>query len=199
MVLLALLALAAPTLARPRQGERAVAAEMKKRAQTAAAQMLGTAAGDVEVTVLEEPRLPGVTIFRARAVSRKGRRGSYVFGVVQRERVELDADRAIELVLRVLRHRPGELPEPALVARTIGFLEGRAEPAHPILTAEELELMNDDWRPHMCLPRRTEVEGVPAIEYWNRAGGPPWHTLVVLRPDGSHKLVTRIIGTFLPD
>jgi hypothetical protein len=157
-------------------------------------------AANLEATLLEHADVPGVVVFRCRIKSKSGRRGGWIVGVARDGKLELDNERAIELVMHAWHYGPKRTVLPLQVARVIGFLEGEIEPAHPILEASDIEALPDPkWKPHVFLPREAVVGGAPAVEYWNRGGRPPlWLAQLVVKPDGAVELSRKSIGSFAP-
>jgi hypothetical protein len=156
-------------------------------------------AENLEATLLPHAEVPGVTPFRCRVKSKSGRRGGFIVGVVHDGKLELDNDRAIELVIAAWHYGEKRTATPVQVARVIGFLEGEMEPAYPVLTAEDIEALVDPrWKPLVFLPREAVIDGAPAVEYWNRDGRPPlWLAQLVVKPGGKVELSRKSIGSFL--
>jgi hypothetical protein len=156
-------------------------------------------AENLEATVLPHADVPGVTPFRCRVKSKSGRRGGFIVGVVHNGKLELDTDRAIELVITAWHYGAKRTVTPVQVARVIGFLEGEMEPAYPVLSSEDIEALADPlWKPIVFLPREATIDGAPAVEYWNRDGRPPlWLAQLVVKPGGKVELSRKSIGSFL--
>jgi hypothetical protein len=156
-------------------------------------------ADNLEVKLLEHADVPGVTVFRCRIISKHGHRGGFLVGVAQKGRVELDDDKTVNLVIAAWGYGKKRTVTPVAVARVIGFLEGTTEPAYPVLEQADVEaLPNAAWKPHVYLPREAVVDGLPAVEYWNRDGRPPlWRAQLIIKEDGTAELRRQSIGSFV--
>jgi hypothetical protein len=158
-------------------------------AQAAVAQKRNVPASDIQVTVLKAARVPQTTVFSARVLSEKGKRGSYAFGVVSGGQVVLDKAQAYALVARQWGYGAKRTVPAAEVARVFALLESTAEPAEAVLDEARIKSLPPKWREFLTLPKETVVDGHPAVEFWVLAPEPPvWQTQVIFLPDGSVKL-----------
>jgi hypothetical protein len=158
-------------------------------AQAAVAQKRNVAASDIQVTVLKAAKVPHATVFSARVLSEKGKRGSYAFGVVSGGQVLLDKAQAYALVAKQWGYGAKRTVPAAEVARVFALLESTAEPAEAVLDEARIKSLPPKWRAFLTLPKETVVDGHPAVEFWVLAPEPPvWQTQVIFLPDGSVKL-----------
>jgi len=140
--------------------------------------------------------VPGTVVFRGKQPSKKGRRGSFVVGVVTSDCVTLGRDAAIARILKAWGYGANRTMLPEKVARVIGFIEGdQWYPAKPMLDATAIRWATEEWKPLLFPPRDATLEGHPAVEWWvNFAvveNTPPQLTRaqLIVMPDGSTKLI----------
>ena len=169
----------------------------QKRAQEALARALNVPASDLEIELCDGAVVPGLIPFRGRQLSKKGRRGSYSVGVLGKDGIELDSDKAMAAVAHALRSPDGKRqPDPKMLARVCGFLEGEMEPARAILSDKDLETIDPQQRPFIYFPRALLVDGDPAIDYWVRGHG-VHRSRLVMKADGKVELEVMSIGSIM--
>jgi hypothetical protein len=152
---------------------------------------------ELEVTILAGADVPGVTVFTVYAKPpEEGENGTYGYGVVHDGRVVTDRGEAMNIVSRAWGYGPKRTVPPEKVALVFGTLEGRpGDEAVPLVKQRLIDRLSAERRQGVFLPRETEVDGHPAVEYWVKSPGDPglWRSQVVFQPGG--KASRRVLGT----
>jgi hypothetical protein len=148
----------------------------EQRIAAALARRLGTEPADVYVQVADVGAdVPGLVLFVGGAPV--GRRSWS--GVFDGTEVDLDRDSAMSRVLAAWDYGPARTRSAREVAAAAGFLE--AEPGLPYLDEQAIE---DGGRPEgVTLPSEVEVDGIPAVQYWNSSDRRMlWQATLVAHP-----------------
>lgn len=136
---------------------------------------------DVEVTLLEGARVPGLAVFSAEIESE---RGGYATGVVTPSgEVHFKLDDTTQRVMEAL----GPDAPAGVVATVVGFLEGTREPTYPVDSQARLDgIGKPEWARHVTLPQVSkEADGSRVYEYWVECGEPPlWRTRLTVSSTG---------------
>jgi hypothetical protein len=161
------------------------------------AHQLDAKPSELEVTILTDANVPGVTVFTVYAPPpERGENGTYGYGVVHDGRVVTNRSEAMNIVARAWGYGPKRTVPPEKVALVFGTLEGRlGDEADPLVKQRMIDRMSPERRQGVFLPRETEVDGDPAVEYWVESPGDPglWRSQVVFHPGGKASL--RVLGT----
>jgi hypothetical protein len=163
--------------------------DVEKRISNAVAKLLQVKPAAVEVELIEDVEVPGLTVFKARATIADD--VAYSVGVVQGDQVVTDQQQALNLVAKAWKYGRQRTVPADQVAAVFGVLEGAEQAWMPIVNADQLEPMSEDRKKLMFLPRETEVDGKPAVQYWVTSAEPPlWLTTAVIDDHGAVSLST---------
>jgi hypothetical protein len=118
------------------------------------------------------PDVPGLIVFSAHE---SGAARARVTGVFDGElHVEFPAN--ADLVLRALGFGTPDAAEPVVIAGAVGMLE--ANPGGPFV--DEFVVEHSIAADRIKMPRLSERDGKPALEYWNSSAQlSPWKTVIV--------------------
>lgn len=138
-----------------------------------------------EVTILEDVRVPGLSVFSAQI---SASRGGYSTGVVTAAgEVFTKFPESSRRVMDAL----GPDASAVVVARVVGLLEGSVDPTYPAYNQVELDkILKPAWRSRAALPTVAKAaDGARVYEYWVRCGEPPlWRSRLSVARDGAVSL-----------
>lgn len=148
---------------------------------------------DVELEVFEDVSVPGVIAFRAFHYDEDDIPADWAAGAMDSQGVAWGADAAISKVLGAWGYGPSRTKTAVEVAAVAGFLEVTNEETTPLLKAEDWSYIKAAWQEPLEAPKESEVDGQPAVVYWNSSAEPPlWRTTLVVGPDGHRRIVETI-------
>jgi hypothetical protein len=149
--------------------------------------------GAVQLEVFEDVDVPGHVVFRAFHYDEDDIPADWASGALDAQGVVWGADASIAKVLDAWGYGPTRTKTPAEVAAAAGFLEVDNEETTPFLRAEDWSHVKAAWQASLEVPKEAEVDGQPAVVYWNSSAEPPlWRTTLVVGPDGPRRTVESI-------
>jgi hypothetical protein len=156
----------------------------KKQIIKAVAKLLKVPDKGIEVDLPMSAQVPGITVYKARATSIDPI--AYSVGIVHKGKVISDRAQALRTVAAAWGYGQTRSVPAATVAGAFGILEGANDAWRPILDQDDLDILSENRRKIVFLPRETTVDGKPAVQYWVKSAEPPlWMTTAIFEPDGS--------------
>lgn len=144
----------------------------------------------IEVQLHTTVPVPGLHVFTAREIGGRGPGQVYSAGVVDGQNVVSDRAEAMRLVAKAWGYGPRRTVSAENVASVIGLLEGATSKPKPLVSDKDLAFYQKTARKEYAdaafLPRETEVDGQPAVQYCNTSSRPPfWLATAIFRADGT--------------
>lgn len=161
-----------------------------KEIQKLVAQEFNVSADDVKVSLLDQPKTPGITAFTSIIDPKKLGREGIRNGVFDGKQL-LGEGAAISAVARAWGYGATRTASAVDVARTFSALHSARAGVSAILDARMLQVFKSTQQPNWAgaafLPTEETVDGLPAVKYCIRSGSraaPPFAVVTAVFKDG---------------
>lgn len=165
-----------------------------KEIQKLVAQEFNVSADDVKVSLLDQPKTPGVTAFTSTIDPKKLGREGIRNGVFDGKQL-LGEGAAISAVARAWGYGATRTASAVDVARVFSALHSARAGVSAIVDARQLQVFKQtqqpNWAAAAMLPTEETVDGLPAVKYCIRSGSrsaPPFAVVTAVFKDGGVEL-----------
>jgi len=155
---------------------------------------------EAQIAVLRKGAPDGLVVFRAGRSAGPARPGAMLAGAYDGTELVLGAEETFAKLAAAWGYRQGDdLPAPAdEIARVLSFIGGDPQ---PVLSDEDVRYMPAEARAHVHPPRRTTVDGHPAVVLWHdtEARPPLVRVEAVFLPGGELRVSYRLLSEILEE